>query len=645
MIMCGICGVAPLSGKGPVDPGLMERMASSMAHRGPDDSGFQIEDGIGLGHRRLSIVDLSRGHQPMCNEDGSIWIVFNGEIYNHDELRPDLEARGHRYRTLCDTETIIHLYEEYGEECVSHLRGMFAFAIWNRNTRSLFLARDRLGIKPLYYGLYSGRLIFASEIKAILEYPGFPREMNIGALPEFLALRYLTGERTLFEIVRKLLPGHTLSLQEGVLRIRRYWDIDYPLDSEPIPEERAIEEFRALFEEAVKLRLMSDVPLGMFLSGGLDSSSIAATMARMMDRPLKTFSIGFSEAGCSELPYAREVARRLGAEHQEITIGVEEFMGTLPRLVWHHDEPICFSASVPLYYISDAASRSAKVVLSGEGGDEMLAGYGRYAATVWNLRMGRWFPDWAREHITGPLVQALPLSARWKNRARHTFLFQPSDLRRLYLDNFLAAFTPDLQHSIFAPGFAAQLDDSDPYGPSLTNLERRGGDALNQLLYSDAKGYLVELLMKQDKMSMAASIESRVPLLDHKLVEFCAKLPVTLKLRGGVGKYLLKRATEGLLPNDIIHRPKMGFPVPLNEWFRGSCCETAASVLLDPSSDRGIFDQRFIEGMLSQHARGNRNWSEHIWTLLNLELWLRTYIDGHGPLGALSVGKSEVVVS
>jgi asparagine synthase (glutamine-hydrolysing) len=671
--MCGICGVIRLREGPPIAAAAAAAMASVIAHRGPDDAGVYTDGTVALGHRRLSIVDLAGGHQPMANEDGSIWIVFNGEIFNHRDLRAALIRRGHRYTTASDTETILHLYEEEGEACVERLRGMFAFALWDAPRQRLFLARDRLGIKPLYYHQDADRFRFASEIKALLADPEVEARLNWGKLSEHLAFRYLTGDETLFDGVRKLPPGHTLTIASapsgaGVrVTMRQYWDVPGPPsgaalgawrlalgESRPVPTKRQapsakrrseaelVAQFRALFEEAVRLRLMSDVPLGMFLSGGIDSAAIAAVMSGLMDRPLKTFSIGFAEEGYHEFDYAREVARLFRTEHHEAVLDAEGFRESLPRAIWHHDEPICFPAAVPLLHLAELAGRSVKVVLTGEGSDELLAGYGRTAASYWNTRWGtawrRWCPEPVRARWVPELLSRLPAGGRWGRWARRSFLMRPPTLRALHWESFYTAFTPEAQSELLLPPIDAS--HADPYRAAEGMFESAAPRGLlDRLLYADLKGYLVELLMKQDKMSMAASIESRVPFLDHPLVEFCAAVPPSLKLRGMTGKYLLRRAMRDRLPARILRRPKLGFPVPLAGWLRGPWRDFAHDLLLDDTArQRGLYNPAVVGRLLEAHDDGRSDASDRIWTLLNLELWHRTFLDSarRSALGARS---------
>src|SRR5215217_2339166 len=564
--MCGIAGIIATDGLREEERARLPRMRDVIAHRGPDEAGAWFDAFAALGHRRLSIVDLASGSQPLGNEDGTIQIVFNGEIYNHGDLRPELEAAGHRYHTLCDTEAIVHAYEEWGDDCVHRFRGMFAFALWDAPRRRLLLARDRLGIKPLYWTVRDNRLIFGSEIKAILASGLVDARADESGLPELLGTRYLSGEETLFEGIHKLLPGHLLVYEQGRATTRQYWDVPVgaAADAPASTGREWVARFRALLEESVRLRLMSDVPLGMFLSGGLDSSAIAAIMARMIDRPLQTFSVAFEEHAFSELTWAREVAHSIGADAHEVVIGAEQFFGALPRLVWHEDEPIAHPSSVPLYFVSALAREHVTVVLTGEGSDELLAGYGKYPRALLNWRAGgvyaRVMPDAARRWLADRVIPALPRGvARY---ARRSFLAVEHTPEAAFFDNF-AAVPLARQRELLDRRLRPSATREKAYSSSRAWLDRpQQGPLLDRMLYADIKTYLVELLMKQDQMSMAASIESRVPFLDHKLVEFAAQMPDEWKLAGFTTRRVLREAMKGLLPESILKRPKMGFPVP-----------------------------------------------------------------------------------
>jgi len=578
---------------------------------------------------------LSSGQQPLSNEDGSIWVIFNGEIYNHADVRRELESHGHTYRTKSDTETIVHAYEQWGEECVHRFRGMFAFAIWDAPRRRLLLVRDRLGIKPVYWTRTSDALLFGSEIKAILASGLIEPRANPTVLPEVLSNRYTSGTETMFEGIHKLLPGHVLVFEAGQITTRQYWDVPArdTASSQPAVS-HPVERFKELLEESVKLRLMADVPLGMFLSGGIDSSAIAALMAKMIDRPLQTFSVAFKDRAFSELEYAREVATAIGAVSHEIVIDDGDFFGALPKLLWHEDEPIAHPSSIPLYFVSALAREHVTVVLTGEGSDELLAGYGKYPRVAWNWRAGamyeRMLPGAVRSSIARGVIPMLP--AKLARYARRSFLAMDRTPESMFFDNFSAIRLAD-QRQLLSPALREAATRANAYGSSLDYFNTPNGSStlLDRLLYADIKTYLVELLMKQDQMSMAASIESRVPFLDHELVEFAATLPDHWKLNGWTTKRILRESMKGLLPETILNRPKMGFPVPFAGWTRGGWNGVARDVLLDRRSrERGLIDPPAVERLLTDHAAGRTDGGDRIWSLLNLELWHRTFIDQEG---------------
>jgi asparagine synthase (glutamine-hydrolysing) len=632
--MCGINGIALVSrARAQVDPDTLVRMRDVMTHRGPDDQGLFVNGPIGLGHRRLSIVDLATGQQPMANEDGSLHIVFNGEIYNHLDFRPGLEARGHHYRTKSDTETILHLYEDHGAGVVERLRGMFAIAIWDEAKQELFLARDRLGIKPLYYVLTpDGSLYFASEIKALLAAGAVKAELNVPALPDYLANHATSGEETLFARVKRLLPGHTLLWRDGQVTIRRFWDIPaaQPEDGGKT-DGQLIDEWRELFRASVKLRLMSDVPLGMFLSGGIDSSAIAAMMSGMVTEPIKTFSVAFHEPEANELEFARAAARAFKTDHHEVVVTPSEFFAALPELVWHEDEPIAHPSSIALAFVSRLAKEHVTVVLTGEGSDELLAGYARYRKTLLNLALGRSYARMTTEGLRGLVRRSAGslVAPRTLSRLKRTFLWNPPDVEHLYFDAF-AVFPRSMQPALLNGRTLEQLGGVDPYAGMRACFDRdRDASLLSRLLYTDLKTYLHELLMKQDQMSMAASIESRVPFLDHKLVEFTTTLPDRLKLKGWTTKYVLREAMKGLVPEPILNRPKMGFPVPIGKWLRGSERHIVGEYVLgERAASRGLFDKAFVQKLVQEHQSGAVDHSERLWSLVNLELWQRVFLDG-----------------
>ncbi len=648
--MCGIAGIIEFGRDAHVDSGVLRRMCDVMAHRGPDDDGLFTQGKIGLGMRRLSIVDLATGHQPISNEDGSIWMVFNGEIYNHKALREHLITRGHRYRTQSDTETIVHLYEEYGKDCVQQLRGMFAFAIWDANRKSLFIARDRLGIKPLYYRLTPHNFLFGSEIKVLLAHPGVRPDFNRAALPEYLAFGYLSGDETLYNGVHKLMPGHRLEVdKQGDLRVEQYWDLPLASADKLRDERYYVETYRDLLEGAVTSHLMSDVPLGVFLSGGLDSSAVAALMTKIRREPIETFSVGYSEQTYSELPYARTVAQHLNSVHHEVLVSRQDFFGALPKLIWHEDEPIVWPSSVSLFFVAQLASERVKVVLTGEGSDETLAGYSRYASTLKNVAFDRVYrgvvPRAIRRHIRDSIATSTWIGAGARRKLSHTFLgLDGESWVYLYFDNFFSAFNQKDQTELLTENVAHELSAGAPYRNVLRHWEQSSGELLQRLLYTDIKTYLVELLMKQDNMSMAASIESRVPFLDHILVEWATRVPASVQIRGMSGKRILKKAMEDLLPHSITYRPKLGFPTPWSGWLAGTQLDDIERLLLEPRSmTRGFFRRAAVEKLFREHRSRYRDHYDRIWRLLNLELWHRVCLEGESHEWASQPSEAKLV--
>lgn len=642
--MCGIAGYVTVSptpdrAAGSYDaPPSVERMVDAIRHRGPDGVGFYRDKHAVLGHRRLSIIDLALGTQPMANEDETLWIVYNGEIFNHASLREPLERAGHRYRSRCDTETIIHAFEEHGPQSLELFRGMFAFALWDKRRRTLFCARDRLGIKPLYY-YWDGRLFaFASEVKALLEHPAISPVFEDSLLSEYLAFGYTSGERTLFRGIRKLMPGHWLRLELGTgaeparLDIQQYWNVPEPQRGDPRPEREWIEECRNRLEETVRLRLMSDVPLGVFLSGGVDSSAIAALVKRMAAGPVKTFAVGYREERFSELSFARRAAGHIGTDHHEVRIGMAEFFNSLPALVWHEDEPISWPSSVSLYYISRLASEQVKVVLTGEGADELFGGYARYRTTLRNRRWMRWYgivPTRARHALREWIAGSNRLSAEIRRKLKHTALGCEDNLQGLLLDNFYSAFSAAEQESLLRnpppadSAYQSYFDYRD---------QRRTSSELARMLYADQKTYLVELLMKQDQMSMATSIESRVPFLDHPLVEFAAQVPDDLKIRRTQAKYILKKAVADLLPADIVYRRKMGFPTPIRDWLLSENAAGLLRLIRDPNGlVAAHMNLKRVDQLIARHQARQEDATDRLWRLINLQLWGEVFLLGkHG---------------
>ncbi|MHB8418020.1 MAG: asparagine synthase (glutamine-hydrolyzing) [Myxococcales bacterium] len=619
--MCGIAGRVNRDRDRPVDEGALAAMSSILAHRGPDGEGSRLDGRVGLCHRRLAIVDRKSGAQPMANEDGTIWIVFNGEIYNHPALREELTALGHVFRTVSDTEVIVHGWEAWGPEVVRRLWGMFAFALWDGRAETLFLARDRLGIKPLYYTLAGGDLLFASEAKALFCHPDVPCESDPEAMLAFLQHRYVPGPRTAFQGVHKLQPGQRLLFQDGRVQLERYWDVA-PLAALPRTVEEAAEELTSLFVDSVERRLMGEVPVGVFLSGGIDSSAVAWAMSRARGgSPLRSYAVGFpGEGEGGELGYARLVAEALGTEHHEVLLTPQAFEAFLPRLVWHLDEPVGDSACVPLFHLAEAAKSSVTVVLSGEGSDELFAGYPIYwrmLALEQTRRFGRLGSAALGRHAraVGPGKVArylrwasLPLEERYRGVS---VALDPELRRRLVGQDRPSADAEAEWHAIWAAS--------------------AGRSPLSRLLYADVKSWLPDdLLVKADKMTMASAIELRVPFLDHRLVELAASLPDSWKLRGTTGKWILRRALAGRLPEVVLTRPKRGFPVPFSPWLRGPLHALARDRLLASRSVFSTAEPKVLETLLDEHREGRRDHGEALWALLVYDLWHESFIRERG---------------
>lgn len=631
--MCGICGVAFTTRSGrEVDRESLTRMRDSMRHRGPDGAGLFVGRRAGLGHRRLSIIDVAHGAQPMASDDGRLQLVYNGEVYNHPQLYEEFVRQGVRYHTRCDTETILRLYERVGDATPERLRGMFAFAVWNEESGELFLARDRFGVKPLYYALLAdGSIVFASEIKALLESGLVRASLNARAVPDFLANHAPSGEETLFDGVRRLPAGQALRWRDGQVEMRQYWDLHYG-ETLTGTDAALVDEYRDRFTQAVRMRLMSDVPLGMFLSGGIDSAAITAVMSGLVEEPIRTFSVAFAEREANELAYARLVAKRFGTDHREVVVSPAEFWGEVPRLIWHEDEPMAHPSSVALHFVSRLAAESVKVVLTGEGSDETLAGYNRYRVTVANLALGgayaRVVPGVVRRAVRSGVL-ALSAGSRLRQKLSRTFLTRSPSVEELYFDNF-SVFGRALQEQLLSPELRRRVADVSPYeAASRAYASTDARTLLDRLLYADTKTYLHELLMKQDQMSMAASIESRVPFLDHPLVEFASRLPQRLKLRGLQTKVVLRRAMRDLLPAPILSRKKMGFPVPIAEWLRAPDHRIVSELLLGQRAmSRGLFDADAVRALAAAHASGQHNHGQRLWALVNFEIWQRIFLDG-----------------
>ena len=630
--MCGICGKLYFDQTRAVAPQELRRMAGTLAHRGPDGEGVWTSRNVGFGQRRLAIIDLRTvAGQPMSNEDGMVWITFNGEIYNFHELRQELETKGHLFRTDSDTEVIVHAYEEYGRDCLSRLRGMFAFAIWDERQRLLFLARDRVGKKPLFYYLGRDQFLFASEIKALLVDRTVRAEPDPVALDHFLALQYIPSPLTAFRGVRKLPPAHWLEVRNGRIEMGRYWKLQYT-PKRQITLADAVAELRWRFTEAVRLRLVSDVPLGAFLSGGVDSSAVVATMAQEMGHPVQTFSVGFEEASFDERSFARQVAERYGTTHTELMVKAP-VTDILPRLVWHYDEPFGDASAVPSYAIAALTSQHVTVVLNGDGGDENFAGYEWYVKDRL-VRRGEVLPLWLRQWIAS-WGQGVSPARRQRRLLRKitqlTELLALSPARRYAY--WMVHFPPAARQRLYTPAFGAEVVESNPeglFGEAFAQSDTE--EWVDMMLDADINLFLPEdLLVKVDRATMAHSLEARSPFLDHVLMEFVASLPARLKLAGGQQKRVLKAMLREALPEAVLKRPKMGFCVPLARWFRKELREMAHDVLLAPRAiQRGYFQPQAIANLLDAHYRGEANHAEHLWKLLILELWQRTFIDGEG---------------
>ena len=637
--MCGIAGKFNFNPDHPIDRDRLVAMTTAVAHRGPDADGFYVGDGVGLGHRRLSIIDLSTGGQPLTNEDGTIWIVFNGEIYNFADTRRELEGLGHRFRTNTDTEVIVHAYEQWGDRAVDRFRGMFAFALWDAPKRRLLLVRDRLGVKPLYYCTTTSGVTFGSEIKSLLEDPDVPRGWSAEALDAYLALLYVPAPRTIYQNIWKLPAGHLLVAENGSVTIRRYWDLTFTGDGDPSREAAYLDRLEALVDESVRLRLLSDVPLGAFLSGGIDSSLVVASMVRSCPTRVVTTSVGFDEQAFNELEYARTVATHLGTESHEKIVR-PDIVDLLPKLAWHLDEPFADSSAVPTYYVSKAAREHVIVALSGDGGDELWAGYARHRVERWEVAARQWLGI-KGSRLAGRLAARLPLSVKGARSLRHLAL-APADAYAQ--KHAYGMFENGLRAALYSPDFAREVRDADPFvGFRSAYQACPSSDPVDRALYVDVKTYLVDDIMtKVDKMSMAVSLESREPLLDHELLAFAASIPSTLKIRNGRGKYLLRRLLARRIPQSIVHRPKQGFAAPIGQWLRGPLVPMVQELLLDGSlKARGVFDDREVARIWREHRDGVHDHPHRLWTLVMLELWFRRFIDGVQrvqPTGAASDG-------
>ena len=631
--MCGIYGMVALRDGADCEPALLDAMAKVARHRGPDDEGRYFDRGLALGMRRLSIIDLQSGHQPIPNEDETVWTVCNGEIYNFREIRRALQSDGVRFRTGSDTEVLVHLYRRHGVGFVARLLGMFAFAIWDAPRRRLVLGRDRLGIKPLYYMEQGGRLVFASEIKALLQIPGVARDIDMGALQSYLSLGYSGNTHSLFKGIRKLPPASLLICENGGYRVETYWQIPSEADEAPSVPQWA-ERLRTSIEAAVQSEMVSDVPLGAFLSGGIDSSTIVAFMARHSDRPVKTYSIGFKGDAASdvynELPYARQVAEQFGTDHREIIVR-PDVARLLPKLAWHMDEPVADSASVTTYLVSEFAKRDVTVILSGVGGDELFGGYNRYLGDYYAGRY-QLLPAWMRNMVVTPLVQVMPSDrhGRISSLARYARMFVASndlpfeERYRSYVQVFGAASLERLLKN----GKAGSVDSLDDAFALATS-----GDPLNRLMRVDLMTQMPnDLLMLTDKMTMAASLECRVPLLNHELVELAARIPASLRIEGNNLKALMKRALDGVLPRQILERKKRGFGAPIGAWLKRDLQPMMRRLLSRRVIEsRGLFRWPAIEETIGLHLAKREDHTDHLMALLNLEIWAQVFLDRRAP--------------
>lgn len=622
--MCGICGIVSVRNSNPFEAELIRNMTKAINHRGPDDSGYHVEDGIALGHTRLSIIDLAGGHQPIYNEDKTKCIIFNGEIYNYTDLRSELITKGHRFSTDSDTEVILHLYEEEGYDCVKKLRGMFAFAIWDKVNRVLFIARDRLGIKPLYYSCNSEWICFSSEIKSILASKRVHPELNSSSVDQYIALNYTIGPDTTLRGIKKLLPGYFLVFNEGKIKVTQYWDFDAIEETRESFDE-CLHKVEALIEESIRIHLMSEVPLGAFLSGGVDSSVTVGVVTKLTGKPVKTFTVGYEDAeDVSELKYARIVANHFKTEHHEFILKPGKLMEVLPEVVWHLDEPISEVQAIPLLLLSKLARNYVTVMLAGEGADEIFAGYPIYRYMNYIEKYQRISP-YLRKYVLSPVLGKV-LGSKKEGKYRD-WISLPLERRYLGTGNY---FTESMRNKLYSGDFKISLDKNlyDPIDSCYRKVAKR--DAIGKMVYLDTKTWLPEeLLIRADKMTMAASLELRVPFLDHVLVEFAASLPSEMKVTMIQSKYIFKKFAEKLLPKEIVYRKKQGFPVPLKKWFREELKITAKDILLDSKArQRGLFNTGYIEWILNQHTSSAEDFSKNIWNLLMLEVWMRIFLDG-----------------
>lgn len=633
--MCGIVGLLDIRGKSEIDQQLLVRMNQTQEHRGPDEGEIYTEPGLGLGHRRLSIMDIASGQQPLFNEDGSVVVIFNGEIYNYRDLAKQLTAAGHQFKTHCDTEVIVHAWEEWGEQCVDHFRGMFAFGVWDRNQEVLFLARDRLGIKPMYYALLdNGHFVFSSELKAILAHPEFKREMDPCAVEDYFAYGYIPEPKTIFQQASKLSPGFSLKLQRGQATIQpqKYWDVPFKQQA-AIDETEAMETLIAKLRESVDIHLMTEVPLGAFLSGGVDSSAVVAMMSGLMNEPVNTCSISFGNPEFNESRYAQEVAERYHTNHHVDQVEHDDF-DLIDKLALLYDEPFADSSALPTYRVCELARQRVTVALSGDGGDENMAGYRRYRWYMHEEKLRSSLPLAVRKPLFG-LLGAIYPKADWAPRvfrAKATFEALARDSIEGYFHS-VSIMSDNMRKQLFAPGFRQELQNYRAV-EVLQDYAKQSptDDPLSRVQYLDMKTYLVgDILTKVDRASMAHALEVRVPLLDHELVEWMSSLPAAVKLKHGEGKYIFKKSLEPYLSDNILYRNKMGFSVPLADWFRGPLRQHVRNTVLGPVlAETGIFNQAYLEEMVDSHQSGKRDYSAPLWTLMMFESFIRNIVKGEG---------------
>ncbi|MBN1223122.1 MAG: asparagine synthase (glutamine-hydrolyzing) [Candidatus Aminicenantes bacterium] len=626
--MCGICGMFSGKGLGPEAQETTKRMCSVMVHRGPDDEGYYFDTKIALGMRRLSIIDLATGHQPLTNENRTVWVVFNGEIYNHPDLRKELIRKGHTFATKSDTEVIVHLYEEEGEDFVHRLNGMFAIAVWDQKKGTLILARDRLGIKPLHYYSMAGALVFSSEIKSILK-TDYSRELDLESMSRFFTFEYIPAPATIFKGIRKLLPGHMIIADNDGVRIKRYWDIRHTAaEKSRLTEDAYMEEIYRLLRESVKRRLISDVPLGVFLSGGMDSSSITALMSEVTDSQIKTFAIGFKEESFNELSYAKIVAERFGTDHREFVVESNLVKDLVPTLIEYLDEPLADASIIPTYIISKLAREHVTVALAGEGGDELFAGYDTYKAYQ-VARLYRKVPSLIRNGLVKKIVPLLPaskkrLSFEFKAKKFISGIDYPPEISNSI---WWGAYNPADKEGLFAAGLQEKIAE-DVFAPITTHLgNTKAEEMVDRIGYLDLKLYLQDdLLVKSDRMSMANSLEIRVPFLDHTFVNFATSIPGSLKLKGMQTKYILKKSMAKILPREILTRKKIGFDIPLGSWIRHELKDFVTDVLSPANMSHGFFDHTYIDRLLKEHVQGAHNHRQLLWPLIIFQFWYDHYM-------------------